>query len=360
MATCRWLRSEDQSITVECGPAVRGRIAAYVDCIEREIERKFERPIPSEINRLFESIDKFVARLYRRSCRIEIVRPRVYIDLGYLDGEDGDALDASCRLRDTNLGRLDSNEIDSAATASWRLRDADRRGLTSGEIGDALTASGQLKHRGGLVSITRLSVRDDAFDWPSACQLPYVLAHELVCHAYQGIAAPVHGLRVVADGTCAWTEGWMDVLAFWAAEKWLVQTNDPEWVTMESGTLQKEFVGRHARRVKPNGNLSNWERIRRMAAQEAVDHLLGEMRKFYREPNRERKARDRVYSFSLNLNALRMSQQARNQLLERLANALLCTTGFEHDQLIRAIVDFSNLPDLRAFERTLTSLSFRA
>jgi len=319
-AACDHVRGVDLSDAGVSRVAIAKRVSAFLTHIEGAIANGVEAPVPTEINCLFASLDEFVAKRYERSCSVPIARPKVFMDLGHLHSDQtADALDAS-----------------------------------------AITASCRLKDEGVPISIVKLSVRDDSFDWQSACQLPYALAHELLCHAYQGVESSTGKTepRVVVDGSCAWTEGWMDVLALWAATEWLEQhEGDPEWVARESGTLRVAFTTMHARRAAAQSMLPRLQRERRTAARRAVDHLLAEMRRFYAGPDREDRGRDRVYAFSLSLNALRIPQADRDRLLDKLALALDVTVGLDRDELISALVAFSGRPDWGPLDRTLTRLS---
>ena len=202
-----------------------------------------------------------------------------------------------------------------------------------------------------MISITRLTFQDDAFDWSSLCQLPYVLSHELLCHAYQGIATSRNEPRLVVDRACAWTEGWMDVLALWTAQRWLDELEThPGWVATELGSLHAEFVNRHARRTRPQSNLTHLERFRRMAAQDALNHLVREMRKFS-AGEESGDFRDRIYSFSLNFNALGISPDTRNRVLDKLANALDSAFPLNRDEAVSAITEFARNPDLSVLKR---------
>lgn len=55
------------------------------------------------------------------------------------------------------------------------------------------------------------------------CVLAYVLFHELVCHGFQQIAAE-SGASVA--GSTAWSEGWMDGVAWRMAERWVVEEGE--------------------------------------------------------------------------------------------------------------------------------------
>lgn len=70
-------------------------------------------------------------------------------------------------------------------------------------------------------AVVVLVIKVDLFDELSYQQVPYLLAHELICHAFQG--RPPDGKQV--DFTCAWSEAWMDCVAMYALEEFLTNTD---------------------------------------------------------------------------------------------------------------------------------------
>lgn len=74
----------------------------------------------------------------------------------------------------------------------------------------------------------------------------YVLFHEIVCHALQGHRGG--GSRENAEDDSAWTEGWMDVIAFDMAGEWL-STGPIDWVPARgadaSGHIHRYHEGRY-------------------------------------------------------------------------------------------------------------------
>ncbi len=79
-------------------------------------------------------------------------------------------------------------------------------------------------------SVVVVKLKDRHFDLRTMGQIVYVLAHELVCHAFQGL----HGQqsRANADEQCCWSEGWMDEFAWTLLEAWLSPSNTavPPWI----------------------------------------------------------------------------------------------------------------------------------
>ena len=81
---------------------------------------------------------------------------------------------------------------------------------------------------GGWASVVRggeantavgIDIRERAFGWEQYCLLPYLLLHEIVCHGLQSLDG--RGPRTNADPDDAWSEGWMDRLAYRLAWQWL-------------------------------------------------------------------------------------------------------------------------------------------
>jgi hypothetical protein len=65
----------------------------------------------------------------------------------------------------------------------------------------------------------RIDLVEHRIDRATLDQLPYVVLHELVCHAFQGLALPP-AQRLNAPPSCLWTEAWMDTLAHRLAIDW--------------------------------------------------------------------------------------------------------------------------------------------
>jgi hypothetical protein len=71
-----------------------------------------------------------------------------------------------------------------------------------------------------------LSVASDELDWPSVLMIPWLFAHEFVCHVLQ---IPVAGrLRERCRLACPFYEGWMDEVAFQLFQHEIVRPLDPK------------------------------------------------------------------------------------------------------------------------------------
>jgi hypothetical protein len=104
-AASNLVRLADLADAGDCQQAIKKRIVECTNLIDHAIASGIGTRVPEEISRLFRSLDDFVAALYQDSCSLNIARPEVHIDLGYVDSEEiGDALSGSCRLKLRGFG----------------------------------------------------------------------------------------------------------------------------------------------------------------------------------------------------------------------------------------------------------------
>jgi hypothetical protein len=90
----------------------------------------------------------------------------------------------------------------------------------SGYAQALLDEDGKYTADGGHYTQVGLEIRDDyAFGWQQYSLLPYLLLHEILCHAFQSLDKPE--VRRNAPASDAWSEGWMDALAFQLSLEWL-------------------------------------------------------------------------------------------------------------------------------------------
>jgi hypothetical protein len=90
----------------------------------------------------------------------------------------------------------------------------------SGYAQALLDRDGKYTEDRGHYTQVGLEIRDDyAFGWQQYSLLPYLLLHEILCHAFQSLDKPE--VRRNAPASDAWSEGWMDALAFQLALEWL-------------------------------------------------------------------------------------------------------------------------------------------
>jgi hypothetical protein len=178
--------------------------------------------------------------------------------------------------------------------------------------------SGWTDLRDGTVG---LEIKDRAFDRKALCQALYVRAHEMVCHAFQGLQGMAR--RQNADETCSWSEGWMDRLAFLLTEHWLDTRRHalPDGLRSDIGVAKEVCSRFHRRRYEPPLDpLEDYHFARRDAARWAFDHLRGAWTTI-RSSTIE--ADHRVVQFSLRLNLKHVAQEDRETICQLLTAYLV-------------------------------------
>jgi hypothetical protein len=159
------------------------------------------------------------------------------------------------------------------------------------------------------VSIVGLSLKRQAFDWPTFCQVPYVLMHEFLCHAFQGLLASPDASaptkREGADETCPWTEGWMDRFAAYLAKRWIGQARGSEWFRFREDRARGHIEDIHKGRYEESPSLKGLPLLRRRAAARTFDAL----QRGFAGHGRQSVATSAMLRFSLRLNLFDAPQQ---------------------------------------------------
>jgi len=167
------------------------------------------------------------------------------------------------------------------------------------------------------LAVVCLYIRKNNLEWESLCQILYVLAHEYVVHAYQG----VHGSkpRWAADERCAWSEGWMDEVAWQLTELWLTVAHVqwPDWVRRGRHAVREACFTIHDRRYQHNqyGDLKAFDLRRRQNTRAAIgvmQEALGAHR------GRRLLATRRLSRFSVQLNHRLADPQTRDCIVDLL------------------------------------------
>lgn len=220
--------------------------------------------------------------------------------------------------------------------------------------GTALSAACRPDDGEGPASIVRLGVRDDAFDWWSARCLPYVLVHELLCHAYQGL----HGSgREPVDKECGWSEGWMDALASWYTEDWLAASSGASvaaWVRDHRKDLMAATSSLHENRITRDGTLSVEARDRRITMKSGARNLQA---LFQCSATDDSLSKEKLYQFSLLLNVISMPQQCRNDIADTIAILLEPKpTGAAREKIVMACNRFMEDRDWQKFHARLKDI----
>jgi hypothetical protein len=198
-------------------------------------------------------------------------------------------------------------------------------------------------------SVVGLTIKDDAFDWPSLCRLPYVLLHELVCHAYQGLRG--HGEREGTGPYCTWTEGWMDSLAAEYAKAWFESAHLPTFAADPSaafGHANALFEGRYD------------------AVTSGLDDIRLELRKAARAGRRDlaltiggadpEYGRATVERFSLLANLQIVDMKTRNRLAQQLAGLVQVPWSTRAKQVANACDCFLESGDISKLIKDIGTL----
>ena len=301
-------------LRLESPDAAMGLVRARVHSVKTRIEAliagaEHRREIPAVLADLFEALSDHVWGRYAAACPWYGTRPLTYLEMGWThEHNTTDALDETALL------------------GSCRAEDGERP-----------------------TSIVQLGVRDNGFDWYSSCQLPYVLVHELLCHAYQGLArAPFEPEgtpgtpRRMTDPSCAWSEGWMDAVALWTAERW-VGTAPPalRWASVTSSDARPLASVLHQRRCEPQAGLSPHKLGRRRAARTAAGLMREECLLFGTA------GEALMEGFSLCLNALPIPQAERDRLVDDIGLCLETAVDDERDHMMEALLALPRTGDWR-------------
>jgi hypothetical protein len=218
----------------------------------------------------------------------------------------------------------------------------------------AATGTCRIADDDGPISIVGLGIKDDAFCWTTVCQLPYVLMHELLVHAFQGLKGSG---RSPVDPTCAWSEGWMDGLAFRLMEQWLDANSSqlPKWVRESRKTVSAQGSRLHERRREPQDSIQPAVLRERVAAYETASALEA----YYQgKSKRNTHASLRLFRFSLRLNLHAMPQKDRNQIADWLALALELFHGSRLDDVIGTCERFVQHDNWQKLSKELETLVF--
>jgi hypothetical protein len=180
-----------------------------------------------------------------------------------------------------------------------------------------------------LTSFVVLCFKANAFNLKTMCSLPYILAHEVVCHAYQTLRA---GKREIPDGKCLWSEAWMDRFAYELTERWLdddqpsdprsstdrssreIKTNRrfPDWAQTDKLDVKAQALLIHEFRYRPRSKLPAAQAQELNAARDAFRRLREHWSK------RAPLERNRVTRFSALLNACDTTNEQRAEIVTRL------------------------------------------
>jgi hypothetical protein len=157
-----------------------------------------------------------------------------------------------------------------------------------------------------LTSVVTLIIKEGHFDWNVLCLLPYILAHEVVCHAFQDLHS---GKRAGADEKCIWSEGWMDRFAYVLTLHWLDEARFPPWLMVDPVKFTDQTNHVHLWRYAPRDSLTKED----AAPLHDVRNLFDEVRKHWgRNVSLDG---HRISKFTTRLNAAAVSNQTREDIV---------------------------------------------
>jgi hypothetical protein len=152
-----------------------------------------------------------------------------------------------------------------------------------------------------------IDIREHAFSWEQYCLLPYLLLHEIVCHGLQSLDG--RGPRINADPDDAWSEGWMDRLAYRLARQWLDKTEGWALTPDDQDMAVKQSIELHEARYEIAA-MSLGPRYGR--------EVFDKVQKSYGTPITDLQlSRQPITQLSLRLNACTLPKDERLTLVER-------------------------------------------
>ena len=194
-------------------------------------------------------------------------------------------------------------------------------------------------------SLVEIVLEDRSLDLRTLRQLAYVGAHELICHAFQGIQGRE---RSNVGAACSWSEGWMDAVAWLLLEGWLNEAREmPAWLTRAPTPRnaiddcrkvhERRYLGRQGRVMDPENIM------RRQQARDACEALF----RHWSEPGFRRTINGmrKLVQFSVSLNVAALDRHQREELIVQLVNGLLLSAGSVLDETIVACEEFLRQKD---------------
>ena len=208
----------------------------------------------------------------------------------------------------------------------------------------------------GDFSVIEIVLEDGALNLETLRQVSYVCAHELVCHAYQGIDSQE---RKNANATCSWSEGWMDAIAWRLLERWLQAEKEspplPHWLARSPGKALRDCRKLHERRYleRQGRSMKPFNVYRRMQARDACDELYRQ----WSAPQEKRTFNGlrKVVEFSVALNIARLDRKQREDIVLELSGGLLANAPLRLDRTVIACDEFLRHRDPARLLKTLLS-----
>lgn len=199
-------------------------------------------------------------------------------------------------------------------------------------------------------TVVGLVIKERALNWSGLAGLFYILIHETICHGLQSLDG---GKRASAEEKCAWSEGWMDRLAFELTRTWLDTRPRklPDWLRhnrVEADAIASQY---HERRYAPSGTLLEADAERRRAARIAflwLHDALGWAGPLETHP---------IVKFSVRLNAASLRPEQRERLTALLHGALETEGSRRFESAVGLCSTFADDGNVAALQQGLERLT---
>ncbi len=224
---------------------------------------------------------------------------------------------------------------------------SDRRGIGDNPVISGATRSVKIGTKTGMR--IWLSCDVESVTWPHLLVLPYVFAHEFICHGYQG-RFTIDGRAESASAYCAWTEGWMDSLCHTLVKRALsgapesADISFPAWLLQNAGAAKTEITKVHGRRYPGPGKTA--QRSRRSSSLAAArDRFQILMRTLALVEQSMDKGIEKMTILSLKLNALKLPLSERGRIVIALGEADLDGEKERAIDIVKRVNRFINSDD---------------
>ncbi|AET92194.1 hypothetical protein BYI23_C000480 [Burkholderia sp. YI23] len=205
--------------------------------------------------------------------------------------------------------------------------------------------------------IVGVEIEEKRLNWKTLCQLVYIFAHELVCHAFQGLEGKAP--RENASPHHCWSEGWMDALA-WDFTEALFETDFkslPEWCQTDLTSAKSACWSLHERRYEePLQKMNAFHITQRRNARSAFRDLC----RAWQGESKKDLGRCRAEAFSIKLNFASLTSIEREEIVARLGIALSREKNRNNkrfESIINACGEFSETGNAQAFRTALHDLA---
>ena len=208
-----------------------GGLGAYMLAVADKLERDASEPLSPRMKPL-------EAQAFAHT--LAMIRERAALDTApetYAGRVSGPALDAAVAACIPELGEIFDFAEQLGASVVSQAQLPLPQILRATSFATAVGASCKVDDIGmTLASVVTLELPEHGFTEDSLYAAPYLLAHEVICHAAQGVLGPFP--RIDSGNGCAWSDGWMDCLAYEDAMNRLGDdASCPDWIAQGSSNI---------------------------------------------------------------------------------------------------------------------------